>query len=474
MGIAAVLGAAASGAAESWYVDNRAAGLNNGSSWNDAWRSFAEVSWPSVSPGDTIYISGGSTQKVYREQLDIDARGDPGMPITVTVGQDPGHNGTVVISGAGISINDPGHVVVTGEYQGRRRMRIEDSPGYAVYAESDPVQDVRIAYIEVTRCNAVFNVYVRGEPSGVEVDHLHVHHPVHEDALLLLFWEGNTAGYGAAARIHHNIFDLNGVGQDAVRLTAGGYDVFKNEIRARGTQPSHNDGIQVFTAVPISHIRIFDNRISGAGNWSIGISASQPFSNLQIFNNVLDLADSVSGTRKGIFIRPGGGTVSDNIHVYNNTIVNANALGVELDVTDNAPAELSNVKIKNNLLYESNSITINQLFGEVAGLEVDYNCLWASDPGWQQVHYNGSSYAPPYAGLNENGTDEKPLLADVPGRDYHLAAPDQACMERGVDLSPFFAADKDGIPRPQGTAWDVGAYERPPLSPPTGLRITEK
>jgi hypothetical protein len=457
--------------AAEWYVDNQAGGLNTGGSWADAWQSFSDIDWSAVSPGDTVYLSGGSTSKTYTEDLTVRSSGESASPITVTVGQEAGHNGTVVIRGAGVYLESNSHLVVTGEYRGERRLRIQDSPEYAVQAGSLPMENVRIAYLEIAGCRGTYNVYVRGEPRGVEVDHLHVHHPAHREALLLIFWEGSADGYGTAARIHHNIFDLNGVGEDAVRLASGGYDVYGNDIRARGTQPSHNDGIQVFTSVPISFIRIFDNRIADAGNWSIGISADQPLSNLLIYNNVLDLTGSDSGTRKGIFIRPGSGTSSDSIHVYNNTIVGAGALGIELDVTGETPAGMSNLKIRNNLLYESNSITINQLFGEVPGLEVRANCLWASNPFWQQVHYNGVSYAPPFTVLNQGGTDRKPLLADPAARDFHLAESDQVCRDRGEDLSSFFTADKDGIPRPQGAGWDTGAYERPSLLPPTGLRL---
>ncbi|MFW6180272.1 MAG: choice-of-anchor Q domain-containing protein, partial [Spirochaetota bacterium] len=57
------------------------------------------------------------------------------------------------------------------------------------------------------------------------------------------------------------------------------------------------------------------------------------------------------------------------------------------------------------------------------------------------------------------------------GRDYPLAEGDAVCPDRGEDLADFFAADRDGIPRPQGAAWDMGAYERPPLAAPTGLRV---
>jgi len=54
-----------------WYVDKAATGANNGRSWTDAWTNFSSVVWGSagVKAGDTLYISGGSSSKVYPENL---------------------------------------------------------------------------------------------------------------------------------------------------------------------------------------------------------------------------------------------------------------------------------------------------------------------------------------------------------------------------------------------------------------------
>jgi hypothetical protein len=31
--------------------------------------------------------------------------------------------------------------------------------------------------------------------------------------------------------------------------------------------------------------------------------------------------------------------------------------------------------------------------------------------------------------------------------------------DAGVSLSSYFTTDKDGVTRPQGSAWNIGAYE---------------
>jgi hypothetical protein len=62
----------------------------------------------------------------------------------------------------------------------------------------------------------------------------------------------------------------------------------------------------------------------------------------------------------------------------------------------------------------------------------------------------------------------------VAANDY-APGPSGATIDTGVDKSVIFSTDKVGVPRPQGSAWDMGAYEYRvgSLKPPTALRIVE-
>ena len=58
-------------------------------------------------------------------------------------------------------------------------------------------------------------------------------------------------------------------------------------------------------------------------------------------------------------------------------------------------------------------------------------------------------------------TSADPQFVDAGGPDYRLT-PSSPCVDTGTDTSvavPQSAEDKNGIPRPQGTAFDMGAYE---------------
>jgi hypothetical protein len=86
-----------------WYVDNSVGSSGAGTSWAAAWKDFSNIVWASISPGDTIYISGGATSQTYSTTtLIIGKSGSAGNLITI----DSGINaptpkpGTVIIDGS--------------------------------------------------------------------------------------------------------------------------------------------------------------------------------------------------------------------------------------------------------------------------------------------------------------------------------------------------------------------------------------
>lgn len=106
-------------AASPWYVDNQATGANNGTSWQNAWKSFGNIAWSSIKPGDTVYVSGGGSSKTYLERLVVGTSGSIGSPITITKGKDSGHNGKAIIDSqfarqSGIAVISRNYVTVSG------------------------------------------------------------------------------------------------------------------------------------------------------------------------------------------------------------------------------------------------------------------------------------------------------------------------------------------------------------------------
>lgn len=84
-----------------YYVDNAVSSSGDGISWGNAWKSFANIDWKQINPGNIIYISGGTSGKTYNEKLVVRASGTPGNQIKITKGVDAGHNGQVMFDGTG-------------------------------------------------------------------------------------------------------------------------------------------------------------------------------------------------------------------------------------------------------------------------------------------------------------------------------------------------------------------------------------
>lgn len=80
-----------------WYIDNAISSSGDGRSWSTAWKSFGNIAWGSIRPGDTINISGGTNGKTYTGGMNVGASGSAGSPILIRSAVDAGHNGIVTV-----------------------------------------------------------------------------------------------------------------------------------------------------------------------------------------------------------------------------------------------------------------------------------------------------------------------------------------------------------------------------------------
>jgi hypothetical protein len=132
---------------------------------------------------------------------------------------------------------------------------------------------------------------------------------------------------------------------------------------------------------------------------------------------------------------------------------------------------MTNGTFKNNIVFGNGAAGDLQItWADSSGMTSDYNLL---APAGGQAEGSHS--------IVQSGTSG--IVVNAAGGDFHLTSTSPA-KDRGIDLSvpgnllggaraTSFNWDFDRVIRPQGTAWDIGAYElgTGQLGPPENLRI---
>ncbi|MDD3647768.1 MAG: choice-of-anchor Q domain-containing protein [Candidatus Dojkabacteria bacterium] len=160
-------------------------------------------------------------------------------------------------------------------------------------------------------------------------------------------------------------------------------------------------------------------------------------SGLMISNggNIIIKNNSINDSNMGIYLDI---DFDDNFSVYNNITYNNSFAGIILEANDSTGVEL-----KNNIVFGSNYGLYFDRGGDAAA--IDYNLLWD----------NQENYLDCTPGAHDISAD--PLFVDPDSNDFRLQAGSPA-IDAGATLSEV-TDDIIGIPRPQGSAYDIGAYE---------------
>lgn len=200
-------------------------------------------------------------------------------------------------------------------------------------------------------------------------------------------------------------------------------------------------------------------------NFSVGRG-----NNITIRNNLL--VDSVETTTctavattelEGMFrISTDGGDIN-NISYYNNTVIgNSGGYGFFAQWSGYS---VSNITIKNNIFNLGSGGTYYTKFkdGVITGLVSDKNIYYGGSATpfyWNTINQTFNQWKMA-TGQDINSSVTNPLLDS----DYKLQSISPA-IDSGVAISSF-SDDKNGIKRPYGSAWDIGAYElnKRPLAP---------
>jgi len=257
-----------------------------------------------------------------------------------------------------------------------------------------------------------------------------------------------------------------------------------------GEKP-HTDGIFVrnpyMQNITWGDINIYNNEFynlttSGGGTAAVYLSYGP---NANIYNNTF--VNTLHG--RTIFINGVptiGSTMPQVVGIYNNSFYN-NHVSVALKQFSLGATK---VYIKNNIFYHTavaySTVDVYVEDVDSAPAELDYNQYYTFSPyvvRW--TAWNNFTQVRTDWGWETHGQYSDPKYVDI---SYGLGAhsnknnlrlkADSPAIGAGADLSGLGISalnfDKDGTPRPKGSAWDIGAYEYKSVpSVPSNLSISK-
>jgi hypothetical protein len=218
----------------------------------------------------------------------------------------------------------------------------------------------------------------------------------------------------------------------------------------------------VYIATGATNITVRNNLFVRAAGSAVQAYHVPAASGIKIYNNVMiggtlncsqSTSNPCSATAKqhwGIIIGDAYGT-----QIYNNTIYGMQS-GIEFNY---GTAYTGPYTVKNNLIVNSSSAGISVNSAYAPYFTSDYNGFYgnSSDISWKGSNMSAAQFA--VTTTNErNAVSANPSFVNAAGNDFHLNS-GSPMIDKGIAMT-LFNTDKDGVVRPQGAGFDIGAYER--------------
>jgi hypothetical protein len=115
---------------------------------------------------------------------------------------------------------------------------------------------------------------------------------------------------------------------------------------------------------------------------------------------------------------------------------------------------------KNNILVatETDGVGVS-IYGSTSDYDIDYNIYWGDTAYPGALSGSGKSWSQWQGyGFEVNGRFKDPQLVNPSLRDFQVEESSPA-IDNGVALGSPYDIDTEGVSRPQGQDWDIGAYE---------------
>ena len=457
-----------------YYADHsKGSDSSSGTSTSTPWQHVPGMSGCSSNcasttpqPGDTFIFKGGETWTLHGSNdtlLFLAASGTAGNKITYIGGQQ-----LEIPWGAGYPVFDGGGV------QGAKVI-------YAMTARSYiTIDGIKVINAGYSADGSGCGIFLSGG-SGVEVKNC----LLDTNAVNALAFSTSTAGNGFY--MHHNTIKNSGrvhilIGDttfDDMRI----YNNLHEGVGTYNPKSYHGDGFMIgadgTSDYGITNLKIYNNKFYG--NWSSGATAAiylngtgnggaalYSTKDVYIYNNVIAFENNTCTFPP---FSPGAITVYNgrhsNINIFNNTI-SGDACTTQ-PITGVFLALVVNASVRNNIISGvDNAIIIAS--GASGTITVDsnlFNTVYGNHLIWDEK--KSSRYdtcdAAQAAGFGTtycSNADPKFMVrpgSGVTGSANWAIQAISPAKDHGANLGAPFNVDIRGIPRPQGAAWDIGAYE---------------
>lgn len=205
-----------------------------------------------------------------------------------------------------------------------------------------------------------------------------------------------------------------------------------------------------------------------------GASISHRPQNMVIEQNLIHDTNTSGGTG-AITLVVTWTTVPDTVRIRNNVIYNGSIHVIDGNSNTNGDGAKYDIYIDNNTVdngfIASKYVTNGSIRNNIALLSTDV-ISYAQVTGFTET--NNAVYTTGPGGSGDialSSGQVTALFVNRGGRDYRLAGTGSAAYNTGTDLSGSFTTDYVGVVRPQGGAWDIGAYEFTGTIAPANVRL---
>ncbi len=425
-----LLGAVSPATADTFYVAPGGLDTNPGTE-SQPWRTIQKAADTMVA-GDTVYVMAGT----YSERVVPQASGNAGSLITYAAY--PGH--VVTIDGTGVAL--PAGWGGLFEISGRSHIEIS---GFRVRDAGPDDNHTGILVEDSSHVTIENNSTYNTASSGIGV------------------WDSDHV------TISGNEIELACNDGEQECLTVAGTDVFEvrnNWVHDGGPGSRGGEGIDVKDGS--SNGKVYGNHVETLNRLGIYVDAWDKHTyNIEVYKNTVHDCGA-----DGLAVASEAGGLLENVRIYNNVVYHNRWLGLavagwgepvpshpmqDIIVVNNTfhdngwtdwgggisidNPDAAGVVLRNNLLSQNLSFQIMVEAG-VPAPAADHNLIdgFRGEPG----EIRGTDYV-----------EGDPAFAGPP--DYHLTAGSPAVDNGSATAAP--ADDFDGVPRPQGAGYDIGAFE---------------